>query len=589
MKEKTKNRDGCWRVDEELASPNSEMCLMRADEKELIMRGFSNTIVNDDDDMRPLHNLGGASKVESEPEKATQTSATTSTAPKQEATCSNNPHHMHSSDMIKPKSEKQSPTSREVKVSSTSPKSPLSTLPKHSSSSNRSNSFRHYSTTITTTRRSSLTQSHSNISTDISSGCIHTDGCISKNSTSTLVSSKTPKTITSPKDCIINSSSGRRKSFNNLQISWKEAKAALKGNLERSFANSRHSSSLHTKDNNCSCNEAIISNNTSLEETFYTPNNACNVNTDSSFEDIMLPSSPIYGQASYDQMISCIEQEHDLESVDTYKSDDTLPQEGTHWDNSDILLRTGLLLRDPALSPSTEYLMNSNYMKLKLNSPRTLASLMKQIEIAPPTERLPHSPIAKSARSFILEKKRESQRRKSMPSVSLSSLPPVHVVPTKANTPSFEKEEIKEIREVQKRAKKELERKKSLKLNEFREVQRMLYKEELEMSREQEIAQSEMFKKQKIKEWKKKMTSSPFKVDLEAQAKQTEKQIRKEEKIQERLRKIEQKKKDDLRKCTLIEKILERSVENVHLTKRNILDEQKLQRWRMELAEINHL
>lgn len=176
-----------------------------------------------------------------------------------------------------------------------------------------------------------------------------------------------------------------------------------------------------------------------------------------------------------------------------------------------------------------------------------------------------------------------------MPSVSLSSLPPVHVVPTKANTPSFEKEEIKEIREVQKRAKKELERKKSLKLNEFREVQRMLYKEELEMSREQEIAQSEMFKKQKIKEWKKKMTSSPFKVDLEAQAKQTEKQIRKEEKIQERLRKIEQKKKDDLRKCTLIEKILERSVENVHLTKRNILDEQKLQRWRMELAEINHL
>ncbi|KAG2381667.1 hypothetical protein C9374_006051 [Naegleria lovaniensis] len=582
---KTSREEGSqqWRVDEEVASPNSEMCLMRAEEKEMIMRGFSSAAKSGD--MRPLHDLGESSKVESE--KVSQV-ATTSTAP-----VSKEHHHNiqtnYSNKLTKP--EKQSPTDGDIKQTPTSPKSPLSTPPsasKYSSSSTRSNSFRHYSTTVSTPRRSSLTQSHSNISTDASSGNIQA-ACISKSSASTLPSSKTPKAVTSPKDSSINSSSGRRKSFNSLQLSWRDTKVALKENLATSFSNSRYSSSFHAKDN--SCNETTNFSNTSPEDTFFTPNNYWNVNndTDSSFDDMVLPGSPIQGQVSYNQMIACIEQENDLDSVDTYKSDDTLPQEGIFWDNSDILLRTGLLLREPALSPATEYLMNSNYMKLKLNSPRTLATLMKQIEIAPPTERLPHSPIAKSARSFMLEKKRESQRRKSMPSISISSLPPVHFVATKPTTPSFEKEETKEIREEHKKTKKELERKKSLKLNEFRSIQRMYYKEELEMSREQEIAQSEMFKKQKIKEWKKKTISSPFKVDLEAHAKQTEKQIRKEEKLQERLRIIELKKKEDLRKCALIEKILENNVENVHMTKRNHIDEQKLQKWRMELSEINHL
>ena len=113
---------------------------------------------------------------------------------------------------------------------------------------------------------------------------------------------------------------------------------------------------------------------------------------------------------------------------------------------------------------------------------------------------------------------------------------------------------------------------KSKRLNEYRQRQRMLIKEDIEITREQKIAEQELFKMQKSQEWKKKL-SSCFNVDLEAQAVKTYREIKKKSLQEEEMRKFRRKKEVELHKSQLIEMIIER--EDIHTTRRKLQEEER--------------
>ena len=189
-----------------------------------------------------------------------------------------------------------------------------------------------------------------------------------------------------------------RKSFNTVQVSWRDARQTLRNSFSASYntprSTKKYNSFISEEPQDCTYDSFMS-----------TPKQAttiCGSDCDSSTNSIVT-ASPIPNVPSYDDVVNHIELENDLQSVESYQTGTTL-KEGVYWDQSDLLLRTGIMVREPQMSPNSEYLLNSTYMKLKMTSPRVYEALVKQIEIEGPTERLPNSPIVKEVEKFFYQK-----------------------------------------------------------------------------------------------------------------------------------------------------------------------------------------
>ena len=93
-------------------------------------------------------------------------------------------------------------------------------------------------------------------------------------------------------------------------------------------------------------------------------------------------------------------------------------------------------------------------------------------------------------------------------------------------------------------------------INGFRNKQRSSIKQELEIEREQVIAQQDLYKTHRKTQWKKRLSKSPYHTDLVADTERIQEQMRMKTEIQAKKKVQEYKKLADLKSTLIMNQLL---------------------------------
>ncbi|KAL9643472.1 hypothetical protein ABK040_010086 [Willaertia magna] len=126
-------------------------------------------------------------------------------------------------------------------------------------------------------------------------------------------------------------------------------------------------------------------------------------------------------------------------------------------------------------------------------------------------------------------------------------------------TPSFEDKEVVNHRNQNKLERVNEEKLKSSLITMKRNKERMKIKTVLESDREKVIAAKDKWRKKVELDWKKKLSRSPFQVDLLADAEKVEEEMKLKDSLIEREKQIERRLKERIKQEMLMEEILESS------------------------------
>lgn len=139
-------------------------------------------------------------------------------------------------------------------------------------------------------------------------------------------------------------------------------------------------------------------------------------------------------------------------------------------------------------------------------------------------------------------------------------------VPTKCITPKFYSRKEMEQRRKFKEKKIKEDRIKTVQINTFRSNQRTKIKQELMKEKQQMILKGESYKADKINEWKKRTSKSPFAVNLVADVKRI-KEYQAMRRLSELKKQMEIKKLNELRNSLIMQELQEKKKEALIPTK----------------------